>query len=137
MHSSFDTGGSSSALATSLRYRVVDLSWSGMKSSDWVLPASVCSLSPCSVVAPGIHFWAPLSFLLHWVIDGGICIPPPTRLNLMSTFEPWPSPWINRSAIIYITFPLLDYPVKGNGNIFFVFSFVRTFKTIYDTLLPL
>ena len=26
--------------------------------------------------------------------------------------------------------------LKGNGNIFFIFSFERTFKTIYNTLLP-
>ena len=27
-------------------------------------------------------------------------------------------------------------PLKGNGNTFFIFSFERTFKLIYNTLLP-
>ena len=33
MHCSLDVGGLSPALATSLRYRVVDFAWSGTKSS--------------------------------------------------------------------------------------------------------
>ena len=85
--SSFDTGGLSSALATSLKYKVVDFSWSGTKSSDWVLSAKICSLSPCSVVAPGIHFGAPLSFPFCCVTDGGTCNTPPISPNFISTSE--------------------------------------------------
>ena len=33
-------------------------------------------------------------------------------------------------------FILRLYLLKGNGNIFFIFSCERTFKTIYNTLLP-
>ena len=85
VHSSSADGGLSSALATSLRYKVVDIFSSGTK-SDWVLPAKVCSLSPCNVVAPGIHFGASLSLSLSWVTtDGGTCMPPPVSPNLIST----------------------------------------------------
>ena len=84
VHSPSDVGGLSSALATSLRYRVVDFAWSGMKPSDSPLPPKLCSLSPCNVVAPGTHFGAPLLFSLCCV-DGGKCITPPTRPGLIST----------------------------------------------------
>ena len=41
---------------------------------------------------------------------------------------PWPFPWL------YYCFSKKF--LKGNGNIYFIFSFERTFKTIYNTLLP-
>jgi hypothetical protein len=37
----------------------------------------------------------------------------------------------------YVILHFVSFSLKGNGNIFFILSLERTFKTIYNTLLPL
>ena len=73
------------------------------------------------ILTPAIQIMCKL-FILFISIDAKLC--------MVSTIE---------RSFRFLSAPLQlcdKLNLKGNGNIFFIFSFERTFRTIYNILLP-